>query len=81
MTKFKKFNGRIVRHKYIMKEMDDDKGELVGYCYLCNWAVEANWKKTDIAKRVNCLNCKRLIKKFNKEHPNKDITQIKLIEG
>lgn len=55
---------------------------LVGYCYLCNWAVEANWKKTNISnQRVNCKKCKQIIKRFNKEYPNKDITHIKQIEG
>lgn len=80
--KLRKYKGRIVRHKYILKEWNDEKQELVDYCYLCNWAVEAKWTKTDIAnKRVNCKNCKIMIKKFNKEYPNNKIENIKLIWG
>ena len=39
-------------HKYILED-----GQ---YWYICNRAVTANWKKTDIAnRRINCKNCLR----------------------
>jgi len=62
--KFRKFNGRIVRHKYITKprptKMQKDAVKLF---YLCNQAVECNWKKTDmVGKRVNCKNCKKILR-------------------
>lgn len=42
-------------HKYLLKD-----GKLF---YLCNQAVSANWKKTDIAwRRITCKNCKKTIK-------------------
>ena len=60
---------------------DKKEGVWYGYRYLCNWAVAANWKKTDITnKRVTCKNCKRAIKKFNKYHPNKNIILIKEVD-
>ena len=63
-------------HKYIMKEQT--KEGWVGYNYLCNWNVTPNWKKTDITnKKVNCKNCKRIIKKYYNENPKKDIIYIK----
>jgi len=61
-----------------MKEYDAETNKMVGYSYLCNWAVGANWLKTDIAnKRVNCKNCLRAIKKYKKECPDKDISFIR----
>jgi hypothetical protein len=69
-------------HKYIMKKYGVSEHFLVGYNYLCNWAVEADYRKTDISNhKVNCLNCKKIIKRFNRLHPGQDITKIKLIEG
>jgi len=38
------------------------------YFYLCNQAVQADWRKTDIAnKKVNCKNCKKILKKTKGE--------------
>lgn len=65
MTKFRKFNGRIVTHKLLTKPKPTkfQKGA-VKIFYLCNQKIEANWKKTDIFnKRINCKNCKRILKK------------------
>ncbi len=64
MAKFRKFKGKIVRHKYITKPRPTkEQPDAVEIFYLCNQAVEANWKKTDIAKRVNCKKCKRMMKR------------------
>jgi hypothetical protein len=62
---FKKFRGRIVRHKYITKPRPTTmQKDAVKIFYLCNQAVEAEWKKTDISgRKVNCKNCKRQMKK------------------
>lgn len=68
---------KIIIHKYIMKQWNDHTNQLEGINYLCNWAVEANWKKTDITNRkVNCKNCKREIQKFNKRKLKIPIEQI-----
>jgi len=64
MTKFRKCNGRIVRHKYITRPAPTPYQEdAVKIYYLCNQKKEGNWKKTDIAKKVNCKNCKRMMQK------------------
>ena len=44
-------------HKHILKHGD--------YWYLCNQAVNANWKKTDLStKKINCKNCLKQKKEF-----------------
>lgn len=57
-------NRRII-HKYITKPIRvNGQPDAVRIHYLCNQAVKANWKKTDITPfRINCKNCKQIIKK------------------
>jgi hypothetical protein len=63
-----------------MREWDDKQQKMVGYCYLCNEAFEADYRKTNIMPRkVNCRNCKQIIKKFKLWHHEEDITLYKLL--
>lgn len=61
--KLKKFNGRIVRHKYVTVPIPSkSQPNAVRILYLCT-KKEANWKKTDITNlRVNCKKCRRIMK-------------------
>lgn len=55
-------------HKYITKPAPTKtQPDAVKVLYLCNQAVRAKWKKTDITPfKVNCKNCKKILKKEGK---------------
>ena len=56
---------RKIIHKFIMDRYDKRLKMEVGIRYLCNWAVEPKWLKTDIAnKKICCKNCLRIIKQY-----------------
>ena len=56
-------NMKIVNKNIIKPKPTAIRKDAVEIRYLCNQAVNIDWRKTDISNRkINCKNCKRILK-------------------